>query len=198
MSGTAPVSQQAFARPPGEASECQPFRNFMADFPTGVAVVTTTDLSGRPHGFTCSALCSVTVTPPTLLVCANLHGAFLAALLERGVFAVNLLAESAIPTAVRFSSASIERFADLPWLPGPATGMPLLIDDICGAAECEVGGTIPVGDHMVVLGSVRAVGSHQDAPLVYGRRRYGGFGPPASSVIHDPSSSLPRAAVTVT
>ena len=78
----------------------------MADFPTGVAVVTTTDLSGRPHGFTCSALCSVTVTPPTLLVCANLHGAFLAALLERGLFAVNLLAESAIPTATRFSAAS--------------------------------------------------------------------------------------------
>jgi flavin reductase (DIM6/NTAB) family NADH-FMN oxidoreductase RutF len=169
----------------------------MADFPTGVAVVTTTDLSGRPHGFTCSALCSVTVTPPTLLVCANLHGAFLAALLERGLFAVNLLAESAIPTATRFSAASIERFADLAWLPGPATGMPLLRDDVCGAAECQVGRAIPVGDHMIVLGSVRAVRSHQDEPLVYGRRRYGRFGPPASPVDHDRSSSLPQAAVTV-
>jgi flavin reductase (DIM6/NTAB) family NADH-FMN oxidoreductase RutF len=171
----------------------------MADFPTGVAVVTTTDLSGRPHGFTCSALCSVTVTPPTLLVCANLHGASLAALLERGLFAVNLLAESAIPTAVRFSSASIERFAGLPWLPGPATGMPLLRDDVCGAAECEVGGAIPVGDHMIVLGSVRAVRSHQDIPLVYGRRCYGRFGSPGSPVDHNRSTSLPRApAVTVT
>jgi flavin reductase (NADH) len=164
----------------------------MADFPTGVAVVTTTDLSGRPQGFTCSALCSVTVTPPTLLVCANLHGAFLAGLLERGLFAVNLLAEGAIPTAVRFSSASVERFADLPWLPGPATGMPLLHDDVCGAAECEVGGTIPVGDHMIVLGSVRAVHSHQDVPLIYGRRRYGRFSLPTSPVNHDRSSSLPQ------
>jgi len=171
----------------------------MADFPTGVAVVTTTDLSGRPHGFTCSALCSVSVMPPTLLVCTNLRGAFLAALLESGVFAVNLLAESAIPTAVRFSSASIERFADLRWAPGPATGMPLLRDDVCGAAECEVGGTIPVGDHMIVLGSVRAVHPQQDVPLVYGQRRYGRFGPPAAPADHDGSSSRARApAVTVT
>jgi flavin reductase (NADH) len=171
----------------------------MADFPTGVAVVTTTDLSGRPHGFTCSALCSVTVTPPTLMVCPNLRGAFLGALLESSVFAVNLLAESAIPTAMRFSSASIERFADLRWVPGPATGAPLLRDDVCGAAECEVGGTIPVGDHMIVLGSVCAIHPHQDVPLVYGQRRYGRFGPPTAPVDHARSASHARApAVTVT
>jgi flavin reductase (NADH) len=187
MSTTADVPQPTSSESPDQATGCQPFRNFMAHFPTGVAVVTTTDFSGRPHGFTCAALCSVTLTPPTLLVCANLHGAFLTALLERGLFAVNLLAESAISTAVRFASASIERFADLPWLPGPATGMPLLRDDICGTAECEVGRTIPVGDHLIVLGLVCAVDFHQDVPLVYGRRSYGRFCQSAS-----PDTAPPR------
>src|SRR5439155_979792 len=45
------------------------FRAMMSAFPTGVAVVTTTDADGRPHGMTCSSVCSVTLEPPTLLVC---------------------------------------------------------------------------------------------------------------------------------
>ena len=46
------------------------FRNAMSMLSAAVNVVTTDGPAGR-HGFTASAVCSVTDTPPTLLVCMN-------------------------------------------------------------------------------------------------------------------------------
>jgi flavin reductase len=46
------------------------FKNAMSLLTGAVNVVTTTGVSGR-HGFTASAVCSVTDAPPTLLVCIN-------------------------------------------------------------------------------------------------------------------------------
>ena len=56
------------------------FRDAMSLLTTAVNVVTTAGATGV-HGFTASAVCSVTDTPPTLLVCMNQtsrsHGYFL-------------------------------------------------------------------------------------------------------------------------
>ena len=41
----------------------------MASFPSGVTIVTAAGGDGRPYGMTCSSLCSVAMTPPTVLVC---------------------------------------------------------------------------------------------------------------------------------
>lgn len=46
------------------------FRNAMAQLGTAVHVVTTDGAGGRA-GFTASAVCSVTDTPPSVLVCIN-------------------------------------------------------------------------------------------------------------------------------
>ena len=50
--------------------EKQAYREAMARLGAAVNVVTTDGPGGRA-GFTASAVCSVTDTPPTLLVCAN-------------------------------------------------------------------------------------------------------------------------------
>jgi flavin reductase (NADH) len=67
------------------------FRSLMSEFPTGVAVVTSLDHDGEPRGMTCSALCSVTGTPPTLLVCLCRESPTLNAVIRCGRFAVNFL-----------------------------------------------------------------------------------------------------------
>lgn len=46
------------------------FRNAMAMLGGAVSVITTDGVAGR-FGFTASAVCSVTDSPPTLLVCMN-------------------------------------------------------------------------------------------------------------------------------
>jgi flavin reductase (DIM6/NTAB) family NADH-FMN oxidoreductase RutF len=148
-------------------------RAFMSGFPTGVAVVTTVDATGAPRGTTCSSLVSVTMAPPTLLVCLDLRSATLAALVERGGFAVNLLHAGGRSTAEAFASRDPYRFARVRWRPTPDFGLPWLVEAAGALAQCVVTDVRPVGDHAVVFGEVRAVGGDTgQAPLLYGRRRY--------------------------
>jgi flavin reductase (DIM6/NTAB) family NADH-FMN oxidoreductase RutF len=149
----------------------QGFRTLMSEFPSGVAIVTTTDDEGRPWGMTCSSLCSLSVSPPTLLVCLRAESPTLAALVKRGSFAVNLLHDGARSAAELFASGRPKRFDLLRWQSGRSG--PHLVDAAHAIADCRVSRTEHAGSHVIVLGTVVAV-THQDGhvPLLYGRRRY--------------------------
>jgi len=67
------------------------YRNGMAKLGTAVSIVTTDGPAGKA-GFTASAICSVTDTPPTLLVCLNRAASVYDAVSKNGVVAVNTLA----------------------------------------------------------------------------------------------------------
>ncbi|RFU38634.1 flavin reductase [Actinomadura logoneensis] len=155
------------------------FRAMMGGFPSGVAVVTAIEPDGSARGMTCSSLCSVALDPPTLLVCLRAASPTLAAVLLRGVFAVNLLHEDARSTAELFASGDPERFHRVAWrAEGDAAG-PHLLDDAHTVADCTIRMPLPVGDHTVVFGEVyRVTRRSERAPLLYGRRRYGAW-PPA-------------------
>jgi flavin reductase (DIM6/NTAB) family NADH-FMN oxidoreductase RutF len=148
------------------------FRELMSAFPTGLAVVTVTDRAGRPHGFTCSSLCSVGVAPPTLLICVSHRSATLAVIRDRSRFAVNLLHSQGRHAAEIFSSGRPERFSSLPWVPTPRLGLPHLVTHAHAIAECEVTKTMTASDHVIVLGEVVAMAHRQAPPLLYGLRRY--------------------------
>ncbi|KUJ68069.1 hypothetical protein ACZ90_22500 [Streptomyces albus subsp. albus] len=143
----------------------------MSDFPTGVAVVTTLDDEGRPRGMTCSALCSLSVVPPTLLICLRAESPTLDALVRRGAFTVNLLHGGAQDVGELFSSGIASRFDQVPWSAGAAG--PRLTEHSHARADCRVSRTADGGSHVIVFGEVFAV-SRDEArpPLLYGRRRY--------------------------
>jgi flavin reductase (DIM6/NTAB) family NADH-FMN oxidoreductase RutF len=144
----------------------------MSAFPTGVAVVTSADRDGTPFGLTCSSLSSVTLRPPTLLVCLRNGSLTLDTLIDRGCFAVNLLHADGQDAAELFAGPRSDRFAQLSWRPSGLLEMPWLDEDALAVAECTVSDTMPVGDHTVVFGLVAGI-THQDkAPLLYGLRRY--------------------------
>jgi flavin reductase (DIM6/NTAB) family NADH-FMN oxidoreductase RutF len=152
------------------------FRAMMRGFPTGVAIVTATDLSGQPWGLTCSSVCSVTLDPPTLLVCLRSASPTLAAIVVRGEFAVNLLHDNAQDTAELFASGAPDRFDQVGWHQNAEAAGPHLRDDVHAVADCRISTTFPVGDHVVVFGEVMRVGRRADRkPLLYGFRRYGSW-----------------------
>ncbi|HZF89875.1 flavin reductase family protein [Streptomyces sp.] len=156
------------------------FRSLMTTHPAGVAIVTTTAPDGRPWGMTCSSVCSVTLQPPTLLVCLRAQSPTLAALLEVSAFAVNLLHDRAQPAADLFASGSADRFERVAWDRGPDLGLPHLVEDAHTVADCRVSETLPVGDHVVVFGEVLNVRKQLDrqwSPLLYGMRQYGSLRP---------------------
>ncbi|MGK5637714.1 flavin reductase family protein [Streptomyces sp. URMC 126] len=150
------------------------FRALMASHPGGVAVITTADERGTPYGFTCTALCSVSLDPPRLLVCASHSGRTLPVLAERGAFVVNLLHAGGRGAAEAFTSRTADRFAEVSWRPGPATGLPVLSEAAHAVAECRVAALHPCGDHTIVVGDVlrSEVRATAPAPLLYGRRRF--------------------------
>lgn len=152
------------------------FRAMMRGFPTGVAVVTVTDLAGRPWGMTCSSLCSVSLEPPTLLVCLRGASPTLAAVLARRAFSVNLLHEESRETAELFASGDPRRFDGVSWCQHDRDLGPHLWADTHAVADCRLRDTVPVGDHVVVFGEVvRVVRSAHCRPLLYGMRRYSGW-----------------------
>ncbi|RVX44157.1 flavin reductase (DIM6/NTAB) family NADH-FMN oxidoreductase RutF [Nonomuraea polychroma] len=149
------------------------FRSLMAGFPTGVAILTTFGPDGEARGMTCSSVCSVTLTPPVLLVCVRCGSPTLEAITQRGAFAVNLLHEGAADTAGLFASGDPDRFDRIHWQAGSEAAGPHLVDDAHAVAHCRVAGTQTVGDHVIVLGEAYLIRqATQPEPLLYGLRRY--------------------------
>lgn len=146
-------------------------KELMCLFPTGVAVVTAVDDDGVPHGMTCTSLSSVTLSPPTLLVCLNRASGTLRAV-RGGRFAVNLLHARGREAARVFSTAVEDRFGVVRWRYSEVTGMPWLAEDAHAFAGCVVRESAVVGDHEVVLGEVCEIVRGRDLPLLYGMREF--------------------------
>ncbi|MBS2965972.1 flavin reductase family protein [Actinocrinis puniceicyclus] len=149
----------------------------MSGFPTGVAVVTSAAADGEPFGLTCSSLTSVTLAPPTLLVCIGLHSRTLAAIRGLGAFGVNLLHARGRRAAEVFASPGPDRFGAVAWEPHGRDGVPRLTDDTLGFACCDLAELRTVGDHALVVGRVAEVLYTPDTPLLYGLRRFAAWQP---------------------
>jgi flavin reductase (NADH) len=156
-----------------QGSDLVDLRPFMAKFPTGVGIITTFGAEGRPWGLTCTSMCSVTLEPPTILVCLRRGSPTLDALLRRGAFALNLLNQDGRPAAELFASGAPDRFARIDWHHDEGCGGPHLSHAAHDVADCRVARAEPVGDHTVVFGEVVRVTQRRDsAPLLFGLRRY--------------------------
>ncbi|MFC0435409.1 flavin reductase family protein [Kutzneria buriramensis] len=160
------------ATPRGGVEAPDRFRTMMRGFPTGVAVVTATDLAGQPWGMTCSSVCSVTLDPPTLLISLRSASPTLAAILGCGRFTVNLLHDRAWRTAELFASGNPGRFDLVDWDLDADSAGPHLGSDAHAAADCRVGTTVPAGDHTVVFGEAYRITLRPGHPLLYGLRGY--------------------------
>ena len=107
------------------AVEKQAYREAMARLGAAVNVITTDGPGGRA-GFTASAVCSVTDSPPTLLVCANRTNDLYPAMKANAVLCVNTLAsahEDLSPVFAGMTEHTMEaRFEGATWhtlLTGP-------------------------------------------------------------------------------
>jgi len=158
------------------------FRRVLGHLATGVTIVTTWDSEGRPTGLTASAVTSVSLNPPMILVCvahsSQSHPAFHA----HGRFAVNILHTDHEQVARRFASSTHghEKFEGTGYRKG-AHGLPIL-DNALAALECTIVHAYPGGDHTIFVGQVEAADCDADTvfePLLYYRGKFGRLDPPA-------------------
>ncbi|AVH14120.1 flavin reductase [Acinetobacter indicus] len=152
--------------------EAADFRNAMSLLSSAVNVVTTAGASGV-HGFTASAVCSVTDTPPTLLVCMNQASRSHAHFIENKILSVNVLGAQHQQISNVFASKmkSEERFQYGTWTE-LETGAPVLTDALT-SFDCEIEQIQQVGTHSIFMCRVLAIQhSQQEHGLVYFNRAY--------------------------
>jgi flavin reductase (DIM6/NTAB) family NADH-FMN oxidoreductase RutF/DNA-binding FadR family transcriptional regulator len=151
---------------------CEPpvFRDVVSRFASGVTVITTQH-DGVDYGMTASAMCSLSLEPPMVLVCVNRRAGTRAAVSSSGAFAVNILNEDQADFAIRFATPQPDKFAGLEYSRGDL-GCPRL-EGVLAWLECEVAEDVEGGTHSVFFGRVRTAVAREGDPLAYFRGQFG-------------------------
>jgi flavin reductase len=150
------------------------FRDAMSRLGAAVHVVTTGGPAGRA-GTTATAVCSVSDSPPTLLVCLNRRSASNPVLQGNGVFCINTLGAGEAAIADMFAGRTgvqgADRFTTGEWIT-LTTGSPVLASAVV-AFDCRIIEVRSVGSHNVFFGAVEATRlGPVGAALVYHERAY--------------------------
>lgn len=147
------------------------FRRTIGHFATGVTVITTRH-RGRPHGMTASAVTSLSLSPPMLVVCINNRAPTHDAVSGADSFAVNVLARDQQDLAHRFARPAADKFAGVAVEHGEL-GLPLLAGCLA-AFECSVAERMAGGTHTIFSAQVVAARAAAECePLLYYRGRFG-------------------------
>lgn len=154
----------------------QKFLTGMSHAAATVNIVTTDGPAGR-FGVTVSAMSSVSADTqnPTMLVCVNETSSSCKAILENGVFCVNVLRDDQASIsdyfAGRFKTADGDKFSCATWKK-QTTGAPRLVDPLV-AFDCKIIDTYKIGTHFVLIGAVQDVYVHENgSALIYANRAY--------------------------
>jgi 4-nitrophenol 2-monooxygenase / 4-nitrocatechol 4-monooxygenase, reductase component len=158
-------------RPP-ERIDRDAFRDVIGRFVSGVTVVTTS-VGGEEFAATVSALTSVSLEPPMLLVCLNRTSTTQGAITRSGRFAVSILAEHQRQLARWFATKEAVKLDTVVAATGPG-GLPV-IREAAAYLECVVCDTAPGGTHTVFVAEVVRGWAGRGRPLVYYRGALGGF-----------------------
>ncbi|MFI6517686.1 flavin reductase family protein [Spirillospora sp. NPDC050679] len=160
------------ASPAAGAPTPAEFRKAMAEFATGVTVITAVH-GGEPVGFACQSFTSVSLEPPLVLFCADRRGRSWARIRAAGRFCVNVLGEEQRELCDRFGSSRGAKYEGLGW-DLSEWGTPQLRGVLLNV-HAEVLDVHPAGDHDVVIGRVLAVRRPEAPrpPMLFFRSRFG-------------------------
>ncbi|MBL0372799.1 flavin reductase family protein [Rhizobium sp. KVB221] len=150
------------------------FRAAMRHFVGNVSIITVGTGEDR-SGLVATSAISLSVEPPTVIVCVNRSASAWQLFQRYGHFGVNSLSPQQQTIAERFSGAGgikgADRYALGNWITD-ITGAALL-KDAPVALDCELEEMIDRATHSILIGRVRAVHtSHNDGALTYWRGAY--------------------------
>ncbi|MBM7632280.1 flavin reductase [Geomicrobium sediminis] len=148
------------------------YKDVIGHFTSGVTVISTRH-NDQDFGITASAVSSLSMEPPKLLVCVNKNTGTQHAISESQSFAVNILAEEQGDLALQFAKPKSNKFQNVQISDG-RLNMPVLSDALA-VLECEVDEEVNGGTHSVFLAKVIHASSNHGDPLTYYRGQFGRF-----------------------
>lgn len=158
-------------KPEWQTADDPAFRSAIGSYLTGITVVTALD-AGRTVGMAANSLTSVTMDPPTLLVCLHKAAATRHAINDTGRFVVNILSADQANVVQSFARRHAEgdklTGIDHEIIPGYGAA----IDGAMASFVCDVSESVLHGTHQVVFGRVERVLQHDAMPMAYFRGKF--------------------------
>jgi flavin reductase len=160
MSTEAPVSAEIF-------------KQSMRLLAGGVCIAATAQ-NGERLGLTVTAVCSLTLDPPTLIVCVNRDAGAHNTMRATRRISVNFLASDHVELAELFSSSNFKgagRFDPAKWT-DMTSGVPALLGALA-ALDCEIIEEMSIGQHSVFFCEVKTARlDPEKEPLVHFNREF--------------------------
>jgi len=146
------------------------YRRLLSRFASGIAIITARD-GERDVGMTVSAFCSVSLSPPLVLVCVD-HGASMHdLLLGHPKLGISIMACEHEAECRRFADKSEpQRFEGASFTRGES-GVALL-DDAMSCLECQLVHHCEAGDHTIFIAQVERGAMREGQPLLYYRGQF--------------------------
>jgi len=162
------------------------FRRVLGHFPAGLVIVTAL-CDGVPAGMSVRSFTSVSLDPPLVAILPPGTSETWPRIAAAGAFCINVLTARQEELYRAFAAAApgqdTGRFAGVGWR-SARSGAPILSGTLAWI-DCDLERMVPAGDHVIVLGRVRALDVEEDEaaePLVLFQGGYGTFsGRPAAA-----------------
>jgi flavin reductase (DIM6/NTAB) family NADH-FMN oxidoreductase RutF len=149
------------------------FRHTMSHLASGVTVLVVRDAAGIAHGMTASAVTSLSLEPPMVLVCVDRSATIHPLAVSAATLGINVLAAGQEPVAVRFADRDRHAWTE-PAAERSPGGLPL-VPGALARLEIRRGAVYDGGDHSIITGTVEWADVREGDPLCYFRSRYAGI-----------------------
>ena len=133
-------------------------------FVTGVTVVTAMD-DDTPRGLAVNAFSSISLDPPTVMVCVMRTSSTHDCLFRATHLAINILSTDQLDVVNRFAAKGVDKFAGLDWEPGPF-GSPIVARS-AAQMEVEIRERLQASTHTVFICRVVHATASDRAAMVY-------------------------------
>lgn len=133
-------------------------------FVTGVTVVTAMD-EETPRGLAVNAFASISLDPPTVMICVQRTSSTHDCLYTTDNLAINILSVDQLDVVNVFAGKSPDKFAQVDWVPGPH-GSPL-IQRSSAQMEVEIRERLQASTHTVFICRVLHATASERAAMVY-------------------------------
>lgn len=151
------------------------FRSAMRRFASTVSVISTLKAGDR-HAMTATAVTSLSMTPPSLLVCVYRESRFHSALQDQDLFCVNVLHKDQADASQVFSKAATAvEYRQFRWTDDNGF---CFLTDAQATIFCKNTLQVPFGSHTIFIGTVvKADVRNSVAPLIFQNGQYGCLAP---------------------
>lgn len=146
-------------------------RNVMANYLTGVTIVTIAGPNKKPYGLTVTSFNSVSLSPPLVLWSLDNRNDRLSMFKGAKGFAVNIMAADQLALCEKFAAADNDRFLNCDWRFGEY-GQPL-IENTLANLECRPWAEYDGGDHTIFVGEVMSIKQSKGKAAVFFKGKLG-------------------------